>query len=172
MVTNQSSNLSLMNTFSTGKTQSMIVGQQKSELPGFKFSIQYFATFLLLILLSVSAGAQVITTGCLMDDFGTNAVLYTGTNFGGTNPPAGTVDWYKYTTGRNVIIQDAGTVTTLTNLLQGSSVMPTWILNSSGKMSLYINPPPRRINLLRADLTWATPPSHLLLTVRSPRWAT
>ena len=126
-----------MNTFSTGKTQSMIVGQQKSELPGFKFSIQYFATFLLLILLSVSAGAQVITTGCLMDDFGTNAVLYTGTNFGGTNPPAGTVDWYKYTTGRNVIIQDAGTVTTLTNLLQGSSVNPLYEVRMNGGLGSY-----------------------------------
>lgn len=91
-----------------------------------------FVAVLFLVLSSQLAYSQ-ISTGGVLRDFGINATLYPGVNFGGSTPPVGTVDWFKLSTGRNVIIQDASTVSATQTLLQGSN--PTYEVRMNGGLN-------------------------------------
>jgi len=84
-----------------------------------------------LVILLQPLKAQFNANGCTLDDFGINAILYIGEDFGGVNPPAGDLDWFKLTTGRNLIIQDAATVSSIQTLLQGT-VNPTYEVRMDG----------------------------------------
>lgn len=93
-----------------------------------------------------------------MGGFGVNSVLYTNTNFGGVTPPAGTIDWFKSATGRNVIKQDGTTVTTITNLLQGATPNPTYEVRMNGERSSVIDSVSPTVYTLLIDALWARDP--------------
>ena len=62
---------------------------------------------LIMFILTLPGHAQLVNNnGCVGADFGINAWLYSGqTQISGYIPPAGSVDWFKGPTGRNVIDQ-------------------------------------------------------------------
>lgn len=81
-----------------------------------------------------SAQAQFVidNNGCVMSDFGINGSIYAGQSIAGSTALPGPVDWFKKTTGRNVIKQDVGTVSTINSLLKGSDPNPIYEVRMDG----------------------------------------
>ncbi len=116
-------------TFLSGRNFNQLSDSLQSKLKKLRI---VFLVMLFLALSSQVAHSQT-SSGGLLGGFGINATLYPGVNFGGTNPPAGSVDWFKQSTGRNVIIQDASTVSATQTLLQSSN--PTYEVRMDGGLN-------------------------------------
>jgi len=88
----------------------------------------------LLMFAALRGNAQVNTNGCVSADVGINAWLYANGTFstGTIIPPAGSVDWFKTTTGRNIINQTNAAA--LQTLLQNNS-NPTYEARQNGELS-------------------------------------
>jgi hypothetical protein len=90
------------------------------------------------LLYGVSAvGQSINTSGCDMAGFGINSVLYAGETFsaGTPLPPAGSTDWFsKNSSLRNVILQEAGKISSLQTLLNGPG-NPLYEVRMNGSLS-------------------------------------
>lgn len=104
-------------TFLTGQNFNQLSDSLQSKLK--KLRIVFLVT--LFLAWSSQVAHSQTPSGGLLGGFGINATLYPGVNFGGTTPPVGTVDWFKQSTGRNVIMQDASTVSSIQTMLQNES---------------------------------------------------
>lgn len=93
-----------------------------------------FCTFIVLLFSKV-VYSQINPNGCVIGGgFGVNSNLYTNSTFttGNPRPPAGTVDWFLGTGGRNVINQTDPTQ--VQAILQGPVYNPTYIRRMNGNV--------------------------------------
>ncbi|GAB3165080.1 SprB repeat-containing protein [Telluribacter humicola] len=96
--------------------------------------------------------AQILQNGAVRANFGVDAGVYSGIiEYGAGTPAAGTVDWFKGTTGRGVINET--TPSTITTLLQ-TSANPIYERRMNGNMSSYVDASGTKKQLL-IDAVWA-----------------
>ncbi len=118
--------------------------------------------FLVLCFLFVSVStaiSQINSNGCVAADVGINATLYANSTFtsGTVIPPAGNVDWFRNSTGRNII--DQTNVSVIQSLLQNNA-NPIYERRQNGGIGAYADewpaagPSRRRFKRL-VDAVWA-----------------
>jgi hypothetical protein len=99
-----------------------------------KLNLQFYV---LLALYYFVSGIQVsmAQAGGSAAGFGINSTLYSNTTFssGAPIPPVGTIDWFKGSSGRNVV--DQTSPSTIQSLLQGATVNPTYIRRLNGAVN-------------------------------------
>jgi hypothetical protein len=98
--------------------------------------IRVFTLFIYALFLISAAHAQINSSGCVAADVGINATLYANSTFssGTIIPPAGSVDWFKNATERNII--DQSNISAIQTLLQNNA-NPIYQVRQNGGIASY-----------------------------------
>lgn len=130
----------------------------KSEATnGFKpMLLMSFLIVALAFLKPLDSQAQFVidNTGCVIGDFGVNSSVYAGIAIPNSTAPAGPVDWFKKSTGRNVIIQDPATVAALQGRLQ-TEVDPVFEVRMNGGLGSFADSVDSQNYKVLIDAIWA-----------------
>ena len=111
---------------------------------------------MLMLNLSFDSKAQFVINnqGCVIGDFGVNSSLYANEAITGSTAPAGPVDWFKKSTGRNVIIQDQATVDALNGRLL-NEIDPVFEVRMNGGLGSLVDYVDAQNYKVLIDAIWA-----------------